>query len=282
MPPAGSLTADQLSFFDANGYLVLESFSSAEEVRAMRDRMAELLAGFDGANSSVFSTKDHQHLKDDYFFKSAENISFFFEEKAFGDDGTLKQPKELSINKVGHALHELDPVFKGFSFSESVASLFSSLGYKRPAVMQSMYIFKQPGIGGEVVPHQDSTFLYTEPPTCTGLWLALEDATINNGCLWAIPGSHKNGLKRRMIRDENGTHFDRPSPSYDIKEFVPLEVKSGALVVIHGDLIHQSFENLSPASRHALSLHVVDTEGCEWSKENWIQRKTAPEPLYAA
>jgi len=173
-------------------------------------------------------------------------------------------------------------VFKKFSFSESVASLFSSLGYKRPAVIQSMYIFKQPGIGGEVVPHQDNTFLYTEPRTCTGLWLALEDATINNGCLWAIPGSHKKGLVRRMVRDENGTHFDRPSPVYDQKEFVPLEVKSGALVVIHGDLIHQSFENLSPASRHAFSLHVVDTEGCKWSEDNWIQRKTAPEPLYVS
>jgi phytanoyl-CoA hydroxylase len=258
---------------------VLGSFSSAEEVKAMRDRMAVLIDGFDGAGD-VFSTKDHRQVKNDFFFKSAENISFFFEEKAFGDDGCLKQAKELSINKVGHALHELDPVFKKFSFGENVSSLFSSLRYKRPAVIQSMYIFKQPGIGGEVVPHQDNTFLYTNPPSCTGLWLALEDATKTNGCLWAIPGSHKNGLKRRMIRDENDTHFDHPSPTYDLKEFVPLEVKSGDLVVIHGDLVHQSFENLSLVSRHALSLHVIDTEGCEWSKQNWLQRKIPPQPLY--
>lgn len=52
--------------------------------------------------------------------------------------------------------------------------------------------WQQPGIGGEVVPHQDNSFLYTEPTTCTGLWLALEDATITNGCLWAIPGSQKS------------------------------------------------------------------------------------------
>ncbi|RWW21317.1 hypothetical protein BHE74_00059288, partial [Ensete ventricosum] len=128
----------------------------------------------------------------------------------------------------------------------------------------------QPGIGGEVVPHQDNSFLYTEPPSCTGLWLALEDATTANGCLWAIPGSHKNGLKRRFIRDENGVHFDHPSPSYDHKEFVPVEVKEGSLVVIHGDLIHQSFENKSPNSRHALSLHVVDTDGHVWAKDNWL------------
>uniref|UniRef100_A0A0D9VY10 Fe2OG dioxygenase domain-containing protein n=1 Tax=Leersia perrieri TaxID=77586 RepID=A0A0D9VY10_9ORYZ len=262
MPPAGSLTDEQLRFFDTNGYLVLESFSSAEEVKAMRDRMTELVDGFDGASAAIFSTKDHRHAKNDFFFKSAENISFFFEEKAFGDDGCLKQAKELSINKVGHALHELDPVFKKFSFSANISSLFSSLSYKRPAVIQSMYIFKQPGIGGEVVPHQDNTFLYTEPPSCTGLWLALEDANKTNGCLWAIPGSHKNGIIRRMIRDENGTHFDNPLPTFDQKDFVPLEVKSGDLVVIHGDLVHQSFENLSPVSRHALSLHVIDTEEC--------------------
>lgn len=121
------------------------------------------------------------------------------------------------------------------------------------------------------MPHQDNSFLHTEPRTCTGLWLALEDATVINGCLWAIPGSHKSiiassfiyffifyklqysfclskikiifisldGLVRRFIRDENGVHFDNPSPLYDQKDFVPIEVKAGTLVVIHGDLIHQ-------------------------------------------
>lgn len=44
---------------------------------------------------------------------------------------------------------------------------------------------------------------------------------------------------RRFIRDEEGVHFDRPFPSYEEKDFVPLEVKAGSLVVIHGDLIHQ-------------------------------------------
>lgn len=48
-----------------------------------------------------------------------------------------------------------------------------------------------------------------------------------------------DGLVRRFLRDENGVKFDRPSPSYDQKDFVPIEVKSGSLVVIHGDLIHQ-------------------------------------------
>ena len=41
-----------------------------------------------------------------------------------------------------------------------------------------------------VVPHQDGTFLFNEPLKIMGVWIALEDATIENGCLWFIPGSH--------------------------------------------------------------------------------------------
>lgn len=44
------------------------------------------------------------------------------------------------------------------------------------------------------MPHQDNSFVYTDPPSCTGLWMALEDSTTVNGCLWAIPGSHKSGF----------------------------------------------------------------------------------------
>ena len=116
-----------------------------------------------------------------YFLDSASNVSFFFEEGAFDDDGNLQRQKEVSINKIGHALHDLDPAFRKFSRSDKMKALLDSLGYREPTPVQSMYIFKQPKIGGEVVPHQDSTFLYTDPPSVIGIWLALEDATLTNG-----------------------------------------------------------------------------------------------------
>lgn len=79
-----------------------------------------------------------------------------------------------------------------------------------------------PAIAFLQVPHQDSTFLYTNPMSCIGLWLALEDANKDNGCLWAIKGIHKQGLSRRFKRlPEGGVGFDGPAATYDLSQVGP-------------------------------------------------------------
>src|SRR5262245_28274112 len=171
----------------------------------------------------------------------------------------LTDAKEKSINVIGHALHDLDPILLRFSRSQKVKALASAIGFENCYLLQSMYIFKQPDIGGEVTCHQDSTFLYTEPIDIAGLWFALEDATIENGCLWAIPGGHRRGLKSRWRRSPNdGMEFEvfdqEPWPE---NELVPLEVSKGSLILLHGLLPHRSFENRSPHSRHAYTLHLI-------------------------
>jgi phytanoyl-CoA hydroxylase len=90
-------------------------------------------------------------------------------------------PKQKAINKLGHAMHVLDPAFRAYSNSVPHMNVINSLGLTQPLLAQSMYIFKQPGIGGKVRAHQDNTFLYTTPTSCIGLWVALEDATKDNG-----------------------------------------------------------------------------------------------------
>jgi phytanoyl-CoA hydroxylase len=142
-----------------------------------------------------------------------------------------------------------------------------------------MYIFKQPNIGGEVTCHQDGTFLLTEPLRVLGLWFALEDATIENGCLWAIPGGHKAGLKSRFLRTEGGgTRFEVLDNSRWLEDkLVPLEVEKGTLIVLHPLLPHLSRENRSPKSRHAYTLHIIDSSA-NYPKENWLQR-SAQMPL---
>jgi phytanoyl-CoA hydroxylase len=275
-----TISEQQIAQYMDTGFLVLEDFASEGDCDRLRERANELVQEFDTAEVvSIFTTREQNRIADDYFLTSGDKIRFFFEENAFNEDGTLKYEKEKSINKIGHALHDLDPVFDHFSRSQNIKELAAALGFNDPLLLQSMYIFKQPNIGGEVTCHQDSTFLYTEPIDIVGLWFALEEATIENGCLWAIPGGHRRGLKSRWVRSRNGgmefeIYDNEPWPE---NELVPLEVKKGSLILLHGLLPHRSFENRSPNSRHAYTLHLIHA-GAKYPSDNWLQR-SATMPL---
>ena len=259
-----------------DGYLLIEGFNSATRCDALMTRAAELVDDFTPNEvATVFSTTSRAHARDSYFAESGDKIRFFFEEDAFGPDGVLKQDKSLSINKLGHAMHDLDPVFDDFSRNPGLARLAADAGLEKPLLLQSMYIFKQPKIGGEVVCHQDSTFLTTDPLSVVGFWFALEDATLDNGCLWALPGRHKNPIRQRF-HYQNGalvTEVLDPAP-WTAEDAVPLEAKKGSLIVLHGQLPHLSGPNRSPVSRQAYTLHVIDG-ACRYLEDNWLQRDAA-------
>ena len=274
------ISTQQLADYNDHGYLVLKNFVGETDCDRLRARAEELVREFDpAAVVSVFSTHEQNRLTDEYFLTSGDKIRFFFEENAFYPDGTLKYEKEKSINKIGHALHDLDPVFNRFSRSPKLKELAAAIGQENSYLLQSMYIFKQPNIGGEVMCHQDSTFLYTDPIDIAGLWFALEDATVDNGCLWALPGGHQHGLKSRWRRSQNGGMefevFDRsPWPTDGL---VPLEVPKGSLILLHGLLPHCSFENRSARSRHAYTLHLIGTN-VNYPGDNWLQRSKEMPP----
>lgn len=271
------LTSEERAHYDRDGFLILPGFVETSSCDHLRARAEELVRDFDASRIvSIFSTHEQSRLSDDYFLASGDKIRFFFEEDAFLQEGRLKQGKEKSINKIGHALHDLDPVFSEFSRTPDIAQLVADLGIERPLLLQGMYIFKQPKIGGEVTCHQDSTFLYTAPVDIVGLWFALEDATLENGCLWAIPGGHKLGLKSRWLRSAEGVMkfeiFD--SNPWPEEKLVPLEVRKGSLIILSGLLPHKSLANRSIKSRHAYTLHVIGG-ACHYPESNWLRR--APE-----
>jgi phytanoyl-CoA hydroxylase len=112
-----------------------------------------------------------------------------------------------------------------------------------------------------------------------GLWFALEDASVENGCLWAIPGGHKIGLKSRFVRaSEGGTRFEYLDQSpWPEEKLQPLEVKKGTLIVLHALLPHLSRENRSAKSRHAYTLHVIDGS-VNYPASNWLQRPAQMPP----
>ena len=262
--------------YERDGFLVLPRFIDPAACDALIARAGELVRAFEPDTISIFTTHEQTRRTDDYFLDSGDKIRFFFEEDAFAPDGALRHPVERAINKIGHALHDLDPVFSQFSRDPRLAQLVGALGIEQPLLLQSMVIFKQPFIGGEVTAHQDHTFLWTDPPSATGLWFALEDATLDNGCLWVRPGGHTEPPRKRFHRTaRGGTAYevldDRDLP---MDGMVPLEAPRGTCIVLHGLLPHYSAANRSPRSRQAYSLHVIDARAT-YHPDNWLQRGAA-------
>jgi len=273
-PAGGCLSDAMVAAFHDTGVIVLEDFVAAEDCDSLRRRAMELVEGFDPAEvRSVFSTTAQPQLDDSYFIDSGDKIRFFLEDGAFDEQGCLRQPKVHSLNKIGHAMHDLDPVFDAFSRTPALAEVAKRVGFEDPVLLQSMYIFKPPNIGGEVVCHQDSTYIYTEPESCVGFWFALEDATIDNGCMQFIPGGHKGPLRKRNFRGPDGTLVTRilDDTPWPTEQLVVAEARKGTLVLFDGRAPHLSAANRSSRSRHAYTLHVID-RACRYPSENWLQR----------
>lgn len=263
---ASFLTSSQIVSYNKNGFLFLPNMIPLTDIAVVKRRAYEHIESWKPNNHPIFTTNDQSRVSDEYFFKSAYNISFFFEE-------SVKPPikdKHASINKIGHALHDLDPEFRNFSYRNEFKSILTDLGYVNPQIVQSMYIVKAPRVGGEVKAHQDSTYIISEPSSCTGIWIALEDAEMHNACLYAVPGSHKNGNLVLWERKKEGMVYTNQF-EYHTKDAVCLEAKAGTVVILNGDLVHWSEQNYSEKSRHAYTLHCVEGN-YKWSEKNWIQR----------
>lgn len=257
------LTAEELAAWERDGFLVVEDFVPPDECDALKARAHELIAAFDPDEiQSVFSTKEQTRTSDDYFLTSGDKIRFFVEE---ADTRT--------VNKIGHALHDLDPEFASFSRRAPLAEVAADIGFGEPRLLQSMYILKAPKVGGEVTSHTDHTFLWTEPASAVGFWFAIEDATIENGCMWALPGGHRLPVRKRFrLAEGGGTTFDvfdgEPYPS---EGEVPLEARKGTLILLHGLLPHHSDANTSDRPRDAYTVHVVEGDAT-YPADNWLQR----------
>lgn len=291
------LTPPELKQFEQDGYLAIVNYLDKKTVADLNSEIKEMLTSANMGNHPMikFTTGNDKdgHISDKYFFDSADKIHYFFEPDAIVEQNgehKLLYPIEKSINKIGHVLHFLNPKFNKVTVNDDIASICRQLGFRDAKAIQSMCVIKQPHIGAEVPPHNDAEFLYTKPKTCVGFWFALEDCTLENGCLEFIPGSQHYPLQKRFVKDlkkGSGTKFaklDNPDEDFveskEYKEFKEkisddslykkVTIPAGTLVLINGKVIHKSSKNKSDDSRNAYTFHVVDgTE--EYDAYNWLQ-----------
>jgi len=130
-------------------------------------------------------------------------------------------------------------------------------------MMQSMLFIKSEGRPGQAW-HQDETHIPTRDRSLTGAWIALDDATVENGCLWVIPGSHRAGVLY-PDRAQNDPRFDCTREAYGFhyreQDAIPVELPAGACLVFNGYLLHRSLPNTgSHGLRRALVNHYMSAE----------------------
>lgn len=242
-----TLTAEQIDFFVANGYLIVPSLISPEEVEELRQDTVRIARG-------VYP---------------CEAISPA--EEALSDDAVLRTI--LCI----HQPHYISPVMERYVRHPKICGILSQitaahLPYWDGSVkcMQSMLFVKPPQFQGQAW-HQDEIYIPTRDRSLIGAWIALDDATVENGCLYVIPGSHRPGYLYPQRPHNNDEEFDFAPESFGFDESaeIPVEVPAGSLVFFNGYLLHRSHKNRSEVYRRVLVNHYMNA----WSLLPWSVQK---------
>jgi phytanoyl-CoA hydroxylase len=234
---------EQVRFFVENGYLVVPDLMTSEEIAELRQDAVTIARGGYPCEGITPMPAD------------------------FTDDEVLQNI--LCI----HQPHYVSPVMEKYVKHPLICGVLSQvtaahLPYWDGSVkcMQSMLFVKPPSFQGQAW-HQDEIYIPTRDRSLIGAWIAMDDATIENGCLWVIPGSHRPGYLYPQRQHDNPDEFDfgEESHGFDESAEVPVEVKTGALVFFNGYLLHRSRKNRGQTYRRVLVNHYMNA----WSLLPW-------------
>lgn len=279
--------------YEKNGFAVIEGFLSEDEVDQIKKETVDYVRSESSKSDGKVIPGEiwEQPEKNEWYGSCYDTKTRLFYEPYAVDkkDMKLVMPAEQGICKMGFALHKHRPFFMNFVRQKKINDMFRALNYINPTLIQTMVNFKNPRVGGEFIPHQDTSYLTTtEPQYVVGFWFALDDATVENGCLDVIPGSHKWSLCRKYVRCPEGKKPDGsllewtgPMAVYDEKTYIKVPAKRGALVLIHGLLVHKSEPNRTDKSRWAFAFHAFDGGRCNYV-DGWLPASCQSfVPIYA-
>ena len=266
-----NISPSMLSFWQQNGFLIIDSFYSIDECENLKNRAKLLIKNYSPENE-VPNSLNNYDMKNESFKFSASNIVFFHEDDDCKELKSISKNEVENIKEIGHAIHDLDPVFNNFSRKKSLAILATSLGIEMPLLAKSTYILKHSYNDKYSSYNQDSSMLYTEPESCIGCTVSLDNETTENGCLWTFSQGHLEPLKKRYVCSNNNfessyiNNTDFPEPNLILQSYV------GTLVIQHGRLPCIFKMKDKKLSQHSYKINIIDGRAI-YLKDNIINRE---------
>ena len=229
------ITAKHAAFYAENGYLIVENALSPAELTELRAETTTICRGERGIDIKNYEPPPADATEDEVL-RNYLCIHF---------------PHKISTIMYQHLAHQ------------TIIDVLTKVIGPDVKCMQSMLFIKSSGKPGQAW-HQDEWAIPTRDRSLTGGWIALDDATVENGCLWVIPGSHKPGVIY-PFGQQNDPRFDCGTESYGFpyedKDAIPVEVKAGAIVFFNGYLLHRSLPNFAKSGyRRVLVNHYMSAQ----------------------
>ena len=221
--------ADQ---YKCDGYAIVPNLLTSESLTALRERITELAEG----KVSTFPT---------------QNLEFEPRPKESGVPRKIRK-----INRCA----ESDSVFFENVTQPQIVDLVAKLIGPDIKLFGSQCFMKPPG--GVAKPyHQDSAYFTIEPLSLVTCWIALDDVTTQNGCMWVIPGSHLGELHDHSQQWDAGDRMDMqvPDDKIDFSREVAIEMPAGSCSFHHSMLLHRSGPNHSEVARRGLAVHFMSS-----------------------
>jgi phytanoyl-CoA hydroxylase len=235
-------TDNHFDDYQQTGYLVLSGLFSQQEIAALRKETADIFRGKRGPVEGLLA--------------AAETST---------DDDILRQYVAI------HFPHKLSPVIHQSLFHPAVLKVLTGIIGPDVKCMQSMLFVKGPGKAGQSW-HQDEFYIPTRDRSLTGVWIAIDDASVENGCLWIIPGKPGHIMRRVPNNSTEYADVDTVDVAAWEKDAIPVEVKSGSVVIFNGYTLHSSRRNKTKdCFRTALVNHYMSADSMlPWDQDGHL------------
>ena len=240
------------------GYITFPQLLSRDEVEAARAALREVMQNLldDARAGRCGYRRPKPGMTGNYdgawIFRSNRVTALSFEHSydplnaSESDDAILAHVRKASYYENEH------PVFRALVDSPKIKGIAEQLLGEEPALFQTMALVKPALIGSEKPWHQDNAyFKYAPLQGVVGFWVALDDASAENGCMHVLPGWHRRGGLKHFHSGDCQILPDRVAAS----EAVPVELPAGGAMFFSGMLPHQTPPNRSPHPRRALQFH---------------------------